>query len=413
MTKTLIALALLMPIAALGQTPAAQLNTLQGNAASVINTNHHTFSSNGWDYWTAAPSYGNHPFIDATEMMMDGNWQLFTPLQIRHTYLAFLAHPNGSGAYPIDLNSDGSADLYYSGCQGGSPLYYTADPLWFIPRLMLKYYQLTSDTTDITTYIALLKAQFLDIPRNGSNHLVDAGGTSTSWISVGYEDGIKKTGDDLAGSVMYASSAYIMAQLYTAIGDSTNAATFTTDGNSIKTSLQGGALWDSTDGMFYAASGLDNQIDIPYSAAASYFGIASTVQIAAIGAYLNTNYASITNSGKGYIRASPTNWASSWGGNQCGLGTGNYLDGYLSAWHQWVGYALAQASVTKARQLITDYLTYSDGTVQWIGQTGTQGAVNCPDAVSGPAAFAVTNTFLGTGQGVAPKIQITAGASLQ
>lgn len=402
---------LLLSTIAAAQSPATQLATLQGMAASVIQRNHFLFSDST-DGWNAAPHY-DLPFSDDTWMAFQGYPSYFTAAQVRNIYVKFFGAADGSGHIPIALNTNASAALYYSGCNPGAGLFPTTDSLWFLPQMMLLDYQKSGNTASFATYLAQLEAQYALVPRD-TNHLVNAGAnTSQSWIPFGNEDGIQFTGDNLLGSVMYYYGRTAMAQLYTIIGDSTHATAATADAALVKSNIS--ALWDSTDGMFYSSLGQNNQIDIFSSAFAVWTGITTDPENTAIANYLITNYNTITTAG--YVRQSPINWSNSYtlaGQLQCGRGVGNYDDGYWSSSTGWVAYAIAKVSITQARQIITDYLTATDPTIEWIGQNPVNvGATENMMSVLGPMWFASTSQFLETGSQVTAGGTATTGVSIQ
>lgn len=208
----------------------------------------------------------------------------------------------------------------------------------------------------------------------------------TPWAGM---DGVQFTGDNMFASVHYYRGMLRMAELYTLIGDSTNAAWATAQAAIISNNIA--SLWDATDGMFYASSGQNHQIDIFGSSYAVAVGLATPTQSTAISNWLATNYSSIVL--RGLVRQSNANWAVSWGGNQCGRGTGNYDDGHWGYGVGFVAVALAYANPASAVRLLNENVLGSS-TLENIGRAAANGASSNMSSPQGLVKFVNDNPGL-------------------
>lgn len=290
--------------------------------------------------WSASPAYVD-VFIADVWLAMTNYPAAFTNAQVQNIYKKFLAGVDGSGNFPISLYTNGTAHLYYAGTDTLHNRT-TGDPIWCIPLLALDYYNRTGSTTGLASDLALMDTAMQSVPRNGSTHLVSAGTNSgTYWVTWGFNDNVKKGGDDLMASLFYWRAAKAMSTLYTAVGNSTKATAYTADAALIAANID--TLKDSGTGMYYAASVTNHQLDIPSSAIAVYLGLASSPS--SISSYLVTNVNSVFNS-SGFNRNSPTDWSVEWISPPS-----VYDNGYWSWASAWVLYTVAQTNPDLAIRL--------------------------------------------------------------
>ena len=355
-------------------------------ANAVLDATHGTFSD-GTDYWNAAPAY-TKPFAADTWYAFTGYPNYFNATQINTIYQKIIDARDENGHFPIALNADGTAYAFYSGCDN-IHAHTTGDPIWFLPMMMRLYYNKSSNTTKFSANLALIKTEMANVPRNSTTKLVDAGAPSTAWTSWGFQDGIQKTGDDLMGSLLYYKASVDLSFLYTTIGDTTNATFFTDEANDIADNIS--VLWNASEGMFHAATGQNDQIDILGSSYAVYVNITNQTQTTAISNYLVNNYATIVSNG--FIRESPQNWTYTWGGNMCGREAGNYDDGYWSVGHEWVATAIQKTNEAQAVQFIADFSNNADMSMEYYGAT-LNGATNNLPSPMGALKFASDNENL-------------------
>ena len=122
------------------------------------------------------------------------------------------------------------------------------------------------------------------------------------WVPWGFQDMVRKTGDDLMGSVLYYQAATDMVLSHKAVGDNRDAELFAAHAGQIRSSLS--ELWDSGTGT-NEGYGQNRQIDIEGSAYAVFVG-ASVSQQRRSAPHLIKNYDTLTM--KGYMRESPMDW---------------------------------------------------------------------------------------------------------
>lgn len=351
-----------------------------------ITTNFGTFANNSAPYWTAAPLYSSTGSFAADSFYyFHGAPSTLAPLTVKQTVDIFVANVS-SGNIPIAVSPSGTSATFYSGCQSDhtSP---TMDGALYLPQIERIYWELSGLTSDFSTNAPALKTALLAIPLDGSG-LVSIPGAHP-FVAWGFHDGIVNTGSDLMGSLLLWKASTDMAFQYTLVGDSANASTFTTMANNIASALNttSSVLWDSTNGMFYAATGQNKQDDVLGSAYAVYLGFISSGQKTSISNYLNTNYSSLVVNG--FVHQSPSNWATSVGGNQCAHGTGNYDDGEWAIGNEWVYYALAFGHSGQAFQFILDYANNSNPAQEWYGSSATGSSPN----LASPMGMAKVATY--------------------
>jgi hypothetical protein len=205
-----------------------------------------------------------------------------------------------------------------------------------------------------------------------------------SWVSTGFQDGVQKTGDDCMGSALMYQAEIAIAANYTANSDSTNAALFTADAAAIKAGFPN--LWDSTDGMFYAATGQNQQIDVNCSAFAIYIGLTSAGEATSIEAYLVANESTLFNSAA-YVLQTPSNWAFLWSG-------GSPYDNYYWSWgNYWVVTAIAKANKSLAFTLANTFNSASGTDHEYFITTTPSGAANNIESPTWLLRFTADNTL--------------------
>ncbi len=363
-------------------------DNLSAAVSSAISADHSTFTD-GTDFWRAAPGY-IYAFAADSWYAFAGDPDYFTSSQIKNYIDKFVAAKNAKGELPIDLNSNGNADTYYSAWDDLHS-HATGDGAFFVPMMEKLYYDKSNNIADFNSNAAALKTALSNIPRDSTTKLVYVD-PSDQWIPWGFQDMVRKTGDDLMGSLLYYQASKDMAALYTANGDATNATFFTNEANNIQNNIS--TLWDATDGMFYAATGQDHQIDIEGSAYAYYVGITTDAQATSISNYLVNNYATLTSGG--YIRQSPQDWAYSYyiNGGASIYGSGQYDNGRWSVANEWVADALMKTSSSKAVQFITDFANGPDLKREYFGVSAANGMANNLESPMGAYKFYNDNSSL-------------------
>jgi hypothetical protein len=335
-----------------------------------LSTNQTSFTDGSGNFWTAGPASSGYQYSFAADTWttLAGDPNYFTATQIKNIFEKFVAARNSNGDLPVALNDDGSAYTYYSAWDGYLH-HVTGDGDFFVPMMEKLYYDktCTSGSCDISAFATTatyLKTELSHIPRDPSNTLVYVT-PGDEWVPWGFHDMVRTTGDDLIGSLFYYEDSLDMAALYNTEGDTTDATFFTNEANNIKNNIS--TLWDSTDGMFYAATGQNHQIEVDGSAYAAYLstlpgdlGIITQAQATDISNYLVNNYTALT-AGSGYIRQSPADWAycyaisNSGTGSGCRYSSGQYDNGLWSVANEWVANTLKITSPSQAVQFITDF----------------------------------------------------------
>jgi hypothetical protein len=366
---------------------------LTKTANANLQANHFLFSDST-DGWTASPGLYDYSFAADTGITMLDYPSYFTPAQILNIAEKFIAAKNAAGEFPICLKKTGAAEVYYS---AWDLLHHhaTGDGAFYVPQMEYLYYQKTADKLAFLKDAPAMKTALLAVPENHGNGLVQVL-AGDQWVPWGFQDMVRKTGDDLMGSVLYYQAATDMALLYKAVGDNKDAALFAAHAGQIRGSLS--ELWDAGTGMFYAATGQNKQIDIEGSAYAVFVGAASASQTKAISTYLVNNYDKVTM--KGYMRESPMDWAQCYyiHGGACSFGPGQYDNGAWSVANGWIAYTLAKTKPSLAVKFITDFATSTDPTQEYWAWAGAKpplsGQKSNLESPSGALSYATENAQL-------------------
>ncbi len=377
------------------------LTSLQTTNSALITANQATFSDgSGVTYWKAGTSYPQS-FAYDTYLSMHAYPSNYSSANIIALANKFISAKDGAGNFPIYLTGAGVAG-FYSGYD--TNLYQvTEDGAWAIPGMYLLYYQKSGDISHFNTHGAELKTALDNIPLDGNGMVTVSATAGQQHMPVGFQDGVKFTGANLWGSLLYYEACTKMSILYTANGQGSLATTMTTRASTIASNITS-ALWDSTDGMFYSSGGNNRQIDVIGSALAVYLGVASPSQTTAISSYLATNYATLTT--KGYIRQSPTNWAFSWAGASTLHAAGNYDNGYWSVGNEWITYALYQNSPALAYKYIAEFQANTDKSQEYYGTT-VNGSGNNLESPAGSLAFVSLSGLYPTSTAIARTVTTT------
>ena len=389
-----------IPNAGRGQAPSSFVQDRLTKAANaVLHANHFLFTDST-DGWTASPGLYDYSFAADTGITMLNYPGYFTPAQILNIAEKFISAKNAAGELPICLKKTGAAEVYYS---AWDLLHHhaTGDGAFYVPQMEYLYYQKTGNTSPFLKDAAAMKVALLAIPTNQRNGLVTVL-AEDEWVPWGFQDMVRKTGDDLMGSVLYYQAATDMALLYRASGNTQDAALFTARAGRIRASLA--ELWDADTGMFFAATSQNKQVDIEGSAYAVFVGAASASQAMAISIYLVNNYDKLTTNG--YMRESPSDWAQCYyiHGGVCSFGPGQYDNGAWSVANGWIAYSLAKTKPSLAKKFITDFANSPDTTREywaWFGaKPPLSGQKRNLESPSGALSFSTENARLFSSQGL-------------
>ena len=364
--------------------------TLTRVADANLKANHFLFTDST-DGWTASPRLYHYSFVADTAIAMLNYQGYFSAAQILNIAEKFIAARNAAGEFPICLKKSGAAEVFYSGWDFLRH-HATGDGAFYVPQLEYLYYRKTANSSAFAKDAAAMKAALFAIPVNGATGLVQVV-KGDEWVPWGFQDMVRKTGDDLMGSVLYYQAATDMAALYRVIGDKSGAALFSGRAAKIRANLQ--ELWDPAAGMFYAATGQNRQIDIEGSAYAVYAGAASASQTAAISRYLVKNYRKLTM--WGYMRQSPEDWEKCYfiHGPACSYGPGQYDDGAWSVANGWIAAAIAKTSPALALQFIAEFANSPDPTQEYWSWSGAKAprAGQTSNLESPTGALSYVNTY--------------------
>jgi hypothetical protein len=331
-------------------------------SVNAVLTANHAYFSDGTDYWRAAPGYV-YSFAADTWYAFTGYPDHFTPQQIKNFFTKIIAARDSNGDFPIALYEDGSPYVYYSAWDL-KHRHVTGDGVFFTPMMEKLYYDKSGDITAFQDTHTYLRTALSHIPRDPVTKLVTVD-PDDEWVPWGFQDAVRKTGNELMGSLLYYKASLDMAALYAAAGNAESAGFFTNEANDIRANIS--LLWDDTSGMFFGASGAQgHQIDIGGSAFAVYLGITTPEQNSAISSYLATHYETLTS--HGFIRQSPEDWAYSYYINDPPIpgcfGSGEYDNGRWSVANEWVATALYITRPDKAAQYIRDFANGPDPTLE-------------------------------------------------
>jgi hypothetical protein len=266
----------------------------------------------------------------------------------------------------------------------------TGDGALMLPILELTYIKafeqgapLSSNITHFISVAPALKLALSTIPRDGTTGCVVVT-PGSEWVPWAFEEEPRKTGLDAMGCILYWQAATDMAAMYGAAGDTANQTLFQTQANLIAANMgTSSALWDAADGMFYAATIQNHQIDILASSLAVHVGLATGPQKTAIGAWLNTNHSAIMDA-NGYIKESPSTWATTGFIPPSGgppyttnpYGANCYQSAYWSVGNQWVAEALYNSSPALAANLATVNAASADPTMEYYAPSCSGGPLH-------------------------------------
>lgn len=380
------------------------VSSLQATLTRIANANlkaNHFLFADSTDGWTASPALYHYSFVADTGITMLNYPNYFSPAQILNIAEKFIAARNAAGEFPICLKKTGAAEVFYSGWDFWRH-HATGDGAFYVPQLEFLYYRRTGDTAAFEKDAAAMKTALFAIPVNEATGLVQVL-KDDQWVPWGFQDMVRKTGDDLMGSVLFYKTATDMAALYKAVGDRANAAVFAARAARIRSSLP--ELWNPAAGMFYAATGQDKQIDIEGSAYAVYVGAASAAEAAAISQYLVQNYEKLTM--RGYMRQSPEDWAQCYfiHGGACLYGPGQYDNGAWSVANGWIAATLAKTSPALALRFITEFANGADPTQEYWAWSGAKAprAGQTSNLESPTGALSYANEYLASLHGTGTK----------
>jgi hypothetical protein len=365
-----------------------------------IADNRSTFTD-GTPVFRAAPGYPD-AYPSDSSLTITGMPSLFAAAEVKSIIDKFLARASDAGWIAMAIHRDGTLYGYCSAwdLRCAHP---TGDGAFFLPLLEEVYWRKTGSTAQFSSDAPKIKAALDGIPRDPKTGCVQVV-PGDEWVTWGFQEEARKTGLDAIGCVMYWRAASATAQLYRRIGDAANSKYFLAQANQIRSSLQSrqSPLWDAADGMYYAATIQNRQIDILASALAVYCGLPTAAQQKAIGAWLARNYSTIVHDG--YVRQSPQSWQFT-GYIQAEKGkpyrpsnflADSYQSAYWSVGNRWISEALYLSSPKLAAELTKAFAANPDPTMEYYAPDGNpkHGFPQNLESPVGSTAFAIAHPEL-------------------
>lgn len=292
--------------------------------------------------------------------MLEGSPEAFNDTELRNACLTFVNALRNDGAGVDCVRFDGTP-IYMPGygSMGTNPV---ADGSQFTVDVAWRTHQRLKDASLLNQIIDPLVKTMNAVPRNPVTGLVYIDPTK-EWdrCPYGFTDSIRKTGDELFCSLLDVRASRELADLLDAAGRSSEATTWRTAADA-KTAAIRNTFWDSTTGLFNAATVQCKQPDIWGSAFAVQLGVATAEQSQTIAQYLKDHYAEIVQNGQ--IRQLPGGeyWQSS------GCGPDSYQNGgFWGVANGWFVGTLRLVDPQLAKQTVVEMVAnYQEhGVLEW------------------------------------------------
>ena len=293
--------------------------------------------------------------------MLEGSPEAFTDTELKNSCLTFINALRSDGAAVDCVKSDGTA-IYKPGygTMGENPV---ADGSQFTVDVAWRTYRRLQDTGLLNRIIDPLVKTMNAVPRDSTTGLVHIDPTK-AWdrCPYGFTDSVRKTGDELFCSLLDVRASRQLADLLDAAGRSAEATTWR-NAAEYKAGAIRDTFWDSSTGLFNAATMRCKQPDIWGSAFAVQLGVATTAQSKTIAQYFKEHYSDIVQNGQ--IRQLPggTYWESG-GGNQ-----GSYQNGgFWGVANGWFVETVKLVDAELAKKTVIDMVNnyQSNGVLEWI-----------------------------------------------
>ncbi len=161
------------------------------------------------------------------------------------------------GVVPDRRYADG-VSAYSAGPVGNPTGAPPTDNASFLVKLVAAYVKRTGDISFFETISAKLEKALDSLNRSDNGLVYIKPGTRQS--SFGFVDQLGMTGNVLFASILFIEAAQCMAQMYDQAGKTAHAGMWRLQSERSLDSLQ--ELWDEEEGMYYAASVDNRQIDL-------------------------------------------------------------------------------------------------------------------------------------------------------
>ena len=296
--------------------------------------------------------------------MLEGCPEAFTHEEMKSSLLTFVGGLNTNGASVDHVNFDGTIDY---GSLASNPV---ADGSMFTVDVAWRTYQQTRDIALLKQVIDKLVQTMNAVPMDPIGNGLVYIDPNLPWdrMAWGFTDTVRQSGDTLMCSLLYVRACNQLAELLTAVGQGSHAASWRTAATMTTASIQS-VFWNPSIGLFNAATVRCNQPDIMGSAFAVHIGVATPEQAAAIANYFNKNYDSLVVAGQ--IRHLPGR--TYWQNRLESIAPETYQNGgYWGVATGWFAGTLAMVNPAKAGQMLVDAVNnYKTGSVyEWVNSAG-------------------------------------------
>lgn len=322
---------------------------------------------------------------DYAYMLEGASKSSFTTTELQNSCQTFVNAIRSSDGAAVDCIAFNGTPYYRNGydTMGDNPV---ADGSPFMIHMAYLTHQRLNDTAFLKKVIDPLITTMNAAPRD-SNGLIYID-PSKGWdrVCYGFTDCIKKSGDELFCSLLDYRASNELATMLNAVGRTTEATAWRTTAETKARAIRE-TFWDSSTGLFNAATVRCKQPDIWGSAFAVQLGVAGSVQSTTVAQYLKDHYSEVVQDGQ--IRHLPggTYWETTTGG---GGGQDHYQDGgYWGTATGFVASALDKVDSTLAKKTVLDMVANyrAKGVYEWVNSNnGGTGAVNYVDSTALPLA---------------------------
>ncbi len=374
---------------------------LEGKSLQLIRGSYRSMNDGTAAFLPQTGSNYNAFWLRDYAYMLEGSPEAFSNDELRNACLTFVNALRSDGAAVDCVMFDGTP-IYKPGygTMGENPV---ADGSQFTVDVAWRTHQRLNDQVLLSQIIDPLVKTMNAVPRDPATGLVYIDPTKT-WdrCPYGSTDTIRKTGDVLFCSLLDVRASRQLADLLDA-SDRAGEANAWRAAAEAKTAAIRNTFWDSTTGLFNAATIRCKQPDIWGSAFAVQLGVATAQQSQAIAQYFKDHYNEIVENGQVRHLPGGTYW-------EIGCPQGTYQNGaYWGEPTGWVVDALSIVDADLAQQTVVDMVhDYQQrGVLEWINGN----SIGVPDYVaSASLPLATLRTLYNLPD--APRLKETGGTFL-
>lgn len=237
-----------------------------------------------WAFWLRDYSY-----------MLEGSPEAFTKQELRQSCMTFINALRSDGAGVDCVRLNGTPNYMPGGDRGENPITdggpFTVDMAW-------RTHKILKDSSLLQQIINPLVKTMNAVPRESSTGLVYIDPTKDyDRVGYGFTDTVKKTGAELFTSLLDVRASRQLADLLDETGRTEEATTWRNSAESKALAIRN-TFWNSSTGLFDAATVHCKQPDIWGSAFAVQLGVATAEQSLAIATYLKDHYNEIVQEGQ-------------------------------------------------------------------------------------------------------------------